>query len=160
MQAIDGACMKLRNFVSSLLAGLGASSVHLALMAIKHRFGILPDFEPYEDLQRMLSSVTVLTLEAPLSWLLPSINGALVLGFVFGKLFNHLPGATAIAKGGIFGFAAWLALGLGFFPLAGRGLFALELGFGALPAALMFVMVMIYAIVMSLIYAWLSVPRH
>lgn len=150
--------MKLRNFIASLLAGFGATTVHVALMAIKHRAGILPDFEPYEDLQRLLSSMTALSLESPFSWLLPYINGALILGFVFGKFFVHLPGRTAIVKGGAFGFAAWLVMGLGLLPLAGHGVFASELGLGGLPAALMFAMLMIYAIVMSLLYAWLMAP--
>jgi hypothetical protein len=148
--------VKLRNFISSLLAGLGATTVHIALMSIKHRAGILPDFEPYEDLQRLLSSMTTLSLDAPFSWLLPLINGAVILGFVFGRLFVHLPGRTAIAKGAVFGFAAWLVMGLGLLPLAGRGVFAHELGHGGWPAALMLVMLMMYAIVMSLLYAWLS----
>jgi len=148
----------VRNFSSSLLAGFGATTVHIALMTIKHRAGILPDFEPYEDLQRLLSSMTARPLEFPFSWLLTYINGALILGFVFGKLFIHLPGRTAIAKGGAFGFAAWLVMGLGLLPLAGRGVFARELGLGGLPAALMFAMLMIYAIVMSLLYAWLTAP--
>jgi len=150
--------MKLRNFISSLLAGFGATSVHIALMAIKHRFGILPGFEPYEDLQRLLSSMTSLSFEAPLSWLLPLINGALVLGFVFGRLFVHLPGRTALAKGAAFGLAAWLAMGFGLLPLVGRGVFALELGLGVWPAALMLAMLMMYSIVMSLLYAWLTTP--
>ncbi len=150
----------MRNFISSLLAGFGATAVHIALMAIKHRAGILPGFEPYEDLQRLLSSATAWSFESPFSWLLPYINGALILGFVFGKLFIHLPGRTAIAKGGVFGFAAWLVMGLGLLPLAGRGVFGHELGLGALPAALMLAMIMIYAIVMSLLYAWLTVPRR
>ena len=150
--------MKLRNFISSLLAGFGATSVHIALMTIKHRAGILPEFEPYEDLQRMLSSVTAMSLESPFSWLLPYINGALILGFVFGKLYIHLPGRTAIVKGGAFGLAAWLMMGLGLLPLAGRGVFAHELGLGAFPAALMFAMLMMYAIVMSMLYAWLTAP--
>jgi hypothetical protein len=97
--------MRLRNFISSLLAGFGATTVHFALMAIKHRAGILPEFEPYEDLQRLLSSVTARSLESPFSWLLPYINGALIIGFVFGRLFTHLPGSTPIVKGGAFGFA-------------------------------------------------------
>ncbi len=147
-----------RSFIASLLAGFGATMVHAVLMAIKHRTGMLPDFEPYEDLQRLLSSMTARPLEFPFSWLLTYINGALILGFVFGKLFIHLPGRTAIAKGGAFGFAAWLVMGLGLLPLAGRGVFARELGLGGLPAALMFAMLMIYAIVMSLLYAWLRAP--
>jgi hypothetical protein len=152
--------MKLRNLISSLLAGFGATTVHIALMAIKHRAGILPGFEPYEDLQRLLSSLTAQSIEAPYSWLLPYINGALILGFVFGKLFIHLPGRTAVAKGAAFGFAAWLVMGLGLLPLAGRGMFASGLGLGALPAALMLAMLMLYAIVMSLLYAWLTAPSR
>ncbi len=150
--------MSGRNIISSLLAGFGATTVHIALMAIKHRAGILPDFEPYEDLQRLLSSVTARSFESPFSWLLPYINGALILGFVFGRLYIHLPGRTAIVKGGVFGIAAWLVMGLGLLPLAGRGVFAYELGLGPLPAVLMLAMLMIYAIVMSLLYAWLTVP--
>lgn len=153
--------MKLRNFIASLLAGLGATTVHMALMSIKHRAGILPEFEPYEDLQRLLSSATSLSLDPPFSWLLPLINGAVILGFVFGRLFVHLPGSTAIVKGAVFGFAAWLIMGLGLLPLAGRGVFAYRLGLGGLPAALMLVMLMLYAIVMSLLYAWLRrSPRN
>ena len=152
--------MKLRNIISSLLAGLGATAVHIVLMQIKHRAGILPEFEPYADLQRLLSSMTALSFEPPLSWLLPYINGALILGFVFGQLFAHLPGRSAVAKGAAFGVVAWLVMGFGLLPLTGSGIFARELGLGGLPAALTLAMLMIYAIVMSLLYAWLTTTSH
>ncbi|MGA8051832.1 MAG: DUF6789 family protein [Burkholderiales bacterium] len=149
-----------RNLVSSLLAGSGATLVHAALMAIKHRAGILPDFEPYEDVQRLLSSAIGFVPQPPWTWLLSYINGAVILGFVFGKLFVHLPGRGAVAKGAAFGFAAWLVMGLAFFPLAGRGIFARELGHQGLPAALMLAMLTIYSVVMSLLYARLvNTPR-
>jgi len=148
--------MKLRNLFFSLLAGFGATTVHIGLMEIKHRAGILPGFEPYEDLQRLLSSMTAQALEPPLSWLLPYINGALILGFLFGQLFVYLPGRSAVAKGASFGFVAWLVMGFGLLPLAGKGIFARDAGLGILPAALMLAMLMIYAIVMSLLYAWLT----
>ena len=148
--------VKLRNLASSFLAGTGATLVHVALMTIKHRAGILPGFEPYDDLQRLLSSLTGWSLDPPWSLLLPYVNGALVLGFVFGRLFARLPGRTAIAKGAAFGFVAWLVMSLGFFPLTGRGVFAWKLGLGAWPAALSFAMLMLYAIIMSLLYAGLT----
>ena len=148
--------MNLRNFLYSQLAGFGATTVHIALMAIKHRAGILPSFEPYEDLQRLLASATAQSFEAPLSWLLPYVNGAVILGFVFGKLFVRLPGRTAVAKGAAFGLAAWLVMSFGLLPLTGRGIFARELGLGVWPAVLMFAMLMTYAIVMSLLYSWLT----
>jgi len=151
--------MKLRDVFFSLLAGFGATTVHLALMELKHRAAILPAFEPYEDLQRLLASATSLAIEPPVSWLLPYLNGALVLGFVFGRLYLRLPGRTALAKGAAFGLAAWLAMGFGLIPLTGRGIFASALGLGIQPAALMLAMLMTYAIVMSLLYAWLTAPR-
>lgn len=150
--------MKLHRVLSSLLAGLGATTVHIALMEIKHRAGILPRFEPYDDLQRLLSSVTTHASEPPLSWLFSYINGALILGLLFGQLFVHLPGRTAIVKGAVFGVVAWLAMGFGMLPLTGHGVFARELGLGGLPAMLMLVMLLIYATVMSLLYAWLTEP--
>jgi uncharacterized protein DUF6789 len=149
----------LRDVASSFLAGTGATLVHAALMALKHRAGILPAFEPYDDLQRLLSSVAGGSLEPPWSWLLPYVNGALVLGFVFGRLFPYLAGRGALAKGAAFGFAAWFLMSLGFFPLAGRGVFAWKLGLGAWPAALALAMLMLYAIVMSLLYARLTNQR-
>lgn len=152
--------MKLRNFGSSLLAGFGATTTHIALMTLKHRAGILPAFEPYADLQRLLSGMMGRPLEPALAWLISYVNGALILGFLFGRLYDRLPGAGAIAKGGVFGFSAWLVMGLGFFPLAGHGVFARGLGLGVLPAALMFAMLMSYAIVMSLLYVWLRVPAR
>ena len=148
----------LNNLASSFLAGAGATLMHVALMTIKHRAGILPTFEPYADLQRLLSFSW--SLDPPWSWLLPYVNGALVLGFVFGRLFAYLPGRSAIAKGAAFGFPAWLAMNLGFFPLVGRGVFAWKLGLGAWPAALTLAMLMLYATVMSLLYAALTGSRH
>lgn len=152
--------MKLRKFIFSLLAGAGATTVHIALMEIKHRAGILPEFEPYEDLQRMLASATAQTFEPPALLLLPYINGALILGFIFGQLFVYLPGRTPVLKGAAFGLVAWLVMGFGLLPLTGDGVFALGLGLGASPAALMLAMLMIYAIVMSLLYAWLTTPAR
>ena len=150
----------LRNLLFSFAAGAGASLVHAALMAVKHRAGILPGFEPYDDVQRLLASAFDWSLDPPWSWLFPYVNGALVLGFVFGKLFTHLPGRAAAAKGAAFGLAAWLLMGLGFFPLAGRGVFAWKLGLGAWPAGLSLAMLLTYSIVMSLLYAGLTKPRR
>jgi len=129
-------------------------------MWLKHRAGLLLQFEPYADMQQLLSGVIGRPLEPALAWLISYVNGALILGFVFGRLYDRLPGAGALAKGALFGLGAWLVMGLIFFPLAGRGVFALALGLGALPAALMLAMLMCYAIAMSLLYAWLRGPAR
>jgi hypothetical protein len=139
----------------SMMAGLGASTVHLVLMELKIRTGLLPTFDPYADLQRLLSSLSPLTLTAPWSWFLPYVNGSMLLGVVFGQLFAHLPGRSAWIKGCGFGVLAWLLLGMGLFPLAGIGIFAHRLQLGVMPALLMLAMLTTYAIIVSVLYGWL-----
>jgi len=144
--------MKLRNVFLSLFAGLGASSIHLVLMELKHRTGILPEFDPYSDLQRMLSSVASPAIDTSLVWLLTYINGAMLLGFLFGQIFPYLPSKNVFIKGTMFGVFSWLLLGLGFLPLVGSGPFAYSLELGAMPAILMLAMLMVYSVAVSLLY--------
>ena len=138
-----------------MLAGMGATTVHLGLMALKKSFGLLPTFEPYEDLQRLLQTATAGALQVP-GWLLAYLNGAVILGFIFGKVFPYLPAGGWLHRGVAFGFLAWLCMGLGFLPANGRGFFGLALGLGAGPAALMLGMLTIYAISMSFFYEVLA----
>ena len=152
--------MKLQRIFMSMLAGLGASSVHLALMELKLRTGILPTFDPYTDLQRLLSSLSPDALAAPWSWLLPSFNGSMLLGLLFGQLFPYLPGRSAWLKGCAFGMLSWILLGLGLLPLSGVGVYASKLDLGAMPALLMLAMLTTYAILVSLLYGWLTHPYN
>jgi hypothetical protein len=152
--------MKFRRILMSMLAGLGASSVHLALMEMKLRTGILPTFDPYTDLQRLLSSLSPDALAAPWSWLLPSLNGSMLLGLLFGQLFPYLPGRSAWVKGCVLGVLSWMLLGLGLLPLAGAGVFANKLALGAMPALLMLSMLTTYAIAVSVLYQWLIHPAR
>jgi len=144
---------KIRN---SLLAGLCGSVVHSALMATRNYAGVIPAFQPYDDLQRLLNATIGGTSLSGVTWIIPFITGALFVGFVFGKIYRYLPGNHFISKGVVFGLFAWLAMGLGFFPLAGHGAFAVELGLGIKPAALMLGMLLTYSLTMSAVYAWLN----
>lgn len=152
--------MSWRHVLSSLLAGFVASMVHIALMTLKHRAGILPTFEPRLYFQAMLLPLAGPPEHANLLQYLPDINGGMLLGFAFGRLFTHLPGATFLPKGLTFAVGAWLLLGLVIFPLGGQGLFASATGLGVLPAALMLVMVAVYSIILSFIYTRLTLPAH
>jgi hypothetical protein len=58
----------------------------------------------------------------------------------------YLPGSNFIDKGIFFGVLAWLAMGLGFFPLIGDGVFSIGMGLGVKPAMLMFGMLLIYSL--------------
>ena len=47
--------MNVTNFAKSIIAGSCGSVTHLCFMWFKSWSGILPSFQPYDDLQHMLS---------------------------------------------------------------------------------------------------------
>jgi hypothetical protein len=78
---------KIRN---SLVAGLCGSIVHSVLMATRNFAGIIPEFQPYDDLQRLLTSIIGTTNFSGAALIIPFITGALFVGLVFGKTYPYL----------------------------------------------------------------------
>ena len=62
----------------------------------------------------------------------------------------------ALAEGSLLGVCAWVVMGLVFFPLVDRGIFAVKLGLGMAPAILLLVMLLAYSVTMSLVYHLLN----
>ncbi len=145
--------MRVDRLWRPVAAGLCGSIAHFGLMYLKARTGVLPSFQPYEDLQRALSHLFSGTIHPSLPWALSFLNGAVVLGFLFGRTYRLLPGQSGAAKGCMFGVFAWVAMGLLFFPLLGRGLFAVQYGLGLAPAAFSLVMMLTYSITMGIAYS-------
>ena len=87
----------------SLAAGLCGSAAHSGLMLLKSRMGWLPSFHPYEDLQQALSGLVGGSVPPAVPWALSFLNGAVVLGILFGRLYRVLPGRSGAAKGFVFG---------------------------------------------------------
>jgi hypothetical protein len=139
-------------FFRSVLAGFAGTTAHVVLMFVKDRLHILPAFQPYDEFQHGLSMLTGTSVSAPVAWLLTFLNGAVLWGFVFGRVYRALPGATPLRKGLFFALCAWVVSGFVFFPLMGRGPFAIGLGLGSKPAALMLVMLSVYSLSMSFAY--------
>ena len=108
----------------SLAAGLCGSAAHSGLMFLKSWMGLLPSFHPYEDLQQALSELVGSSVHPLIPWALSFLNGAVVLGILFGRLYRLLPGRSGAAKGLVFGVFGWVVMGVAFFPMLGRGLFA------------------------------------
>ena len=142
-----------------MAAGLAGSAAHSCLMILKSRAGLLPSFQPYDDLQRLLGDLVGGSVGPAAPWILSFANGSLVLGFLFGRTYRLLPGRSGAVKGLVFGLIGWILMGLVFFPLLGRGLFATQAGLGLLPAAFSLVMVLTYSIVMGIAYALLRPLR-
>ena len=143
----------------SLAAGLCGSAAHSGLMFLKSWMGWLPSFHPYEDLQQALSGLVGGSVPPAVPWALSFLNGAVVLGILFGRLYRVLPGRSGAAKGFVFGVFGWIAMGLLFFPVLGQGLFATGAGLGARPALFSLAMLLTYSIFMGIAYSTLDQKR-
>lgn len=140
---------KIRN---SIIAGLCGTMAHSLLVLVHSKAGPLPEFQPNDDIQRALSGLIGEEVPSVILWLLLFVNGALIWGVIFGQAYRFLPGKRPWQKGIFFGLSAWAIMGLVFFPLVGRGVFAISLGLEAGPAVLMLVMLLTYSVTMSFVY--------
>ena len=138
------------------VAGLCGSIAHTLLMYLKWRTGLLPDFQPYENLQAVLGHLTGAKVHPIVPWVLSFLNGSTVLGFCFGRVYPWLPGESGTVKGVVFGVFGWVLMGFVFFPLLGLGPFALN--HGIWPAMFSLAMLLTYSVILGLVYAALN-PR-
>jgi hypothetical protein len=150
--------MNLTRIRNSLIAGLCGTAVHSLLVLVHSKTGPLPEFQPNDDLRRALSSLMGADVYPSVAWLLLFVNGAVIWGFIFGQIYRFLPGKGPGRKGVFFGVCVWIVMGLVFFPLVDRGVFAVRLGLGIAPAILMLVMLLTYSVTMSFVYYFLE--RH
>ena len=148
--------MNLTRIRNSVIAGLCGTVIHSFLSLVHGKMGPLPEFQPNDDFRRALSSLIGQEIHPGVAWLLLFVNGAIVWGFVFGQVYRFLPGQDPWRKGIFFGICAWLMMGFVFFPLVGRGIFAVDLGLGAAPAILLLLMLLTYSLTMSLVYCFLD----
>jgi uncharacterized protein DUF6789 len=144
----------------SIAAGLCGSAAHTALMAFKSWARILPSFQPYDDLQALLTNMFGNSVNPAIPWALSYFNGAVVLGFLFGRFYQVLPGRTGVTKGLVFGFGVWVAMGLIFFPAIGKGWFAAQTGLGYAPTVFTLVMVLTYSVTLGVAYSIFTSQRR
>jgi hypothetical protein len=122
-------------------------------MALKSWAHLLPRFQPYNDLQNMLTALVGSSVNPLVPWALTYFNGSVVLGFLFGRAYRWLPGRSGTVKGAVFGLTVWIAMGLIFFPAFGKGLFATQTGLGIAPTFFTLLMVLTYSITLGIAYS-------
>jgi hypothetical protein len=149
--------MTIKGWITrSIIAGSAATLVHFLFMYFKSRLGLLPAFQPYHSFQIALSRWVGSDVPAIVPWLLSFLNGMTLLGLLFGRIIQRLPGRNGAAKGLSFGVIGWLLLNLIFFPLIDLGPFAARVGAGFGPALLSLTMLLTYSIVLGIVYVALD----
>ncbi len=118
----------MNKYLCGIVAGFIATVVLSILMLIKSMMGVLPAL----DLIAMLSGMGNRWMHLPdtpmVGWIIHFMIGTLLWGIVFALVYKPLPGNSPVAKGMVFGVLAWLPMMLIAMPMAGAGLFGIQLG--------------------------------
>ena len=141
--------------IKSFAAGFCGSLAHSALMYLKSALNLLPQFQPYHDLQRMIAHIIGVDVHPLVPWAVSFFNGSVILSLLFGHLYRSLPGRNGLMKGIVFGGIGWLLMNLLFFPMMGEGPLATHVGLGLAPALFSLAMLMAYSITLGIAYSTL-----
>lgn len=115
----------MSRLLKGIVAGFAATIVLSALMVMKQVMGIMPEL----DIAQMLTGMLGLPSVA-VGWLMHFIIGSIVWGVLFAIVGSYLPG-NVVARGMLFGLAAWLMMMVAIMPMAGAGFFGMQLGVAA-----------------------------
>ncbi len=133
---------------AGLVAGFIATVVLSVMMVAKSMMGIMPELDVIAMLSAMMGS------SAMTAWLGHFMIGTLAWGGGFAVLYGLIPGGTALAKGIVFGIAAWLGMMVMIMPMAGAGLFGM--GFGIMAPMMTLVLHIIFGAVLGTVFHMLA----
>ena len=107
-----------------IISGLVATVVLSALMVLKAMMGVMPEL----DLPKMIAGMMGMPDMPAVGWLVHIMIGVVIYGAAMAVLNERLPGTNAITHGVIIGFVGWLVMMVALMPMAGAGLFGMNLG--------------------------------
>lgn len=136
------------NIPQSMLANLVATIVLSVLMVMKSMMGLMPQLDIIAMLSAMMNG------PALLGWVAHLMIGTVGFGIAFALLQGVLPGKTSLIKGTVFGVAAWAMMMIVVMPMAGAGVFGLNLGIMAPVMTLM--LHVIYGVVLGIAFGKLT----
>lgn len=142
----------MSNIVRGLIAGFVATLVLSALMVMKQMIGFMPELDVAAMLTSMLSLPSV-----AFGWIMHFMIGTIAWGVGYAVLRPYLPGGS-IWSGVLFGTAAWLMMMIAVMPMAGAGLFGLQMG--VMAPIMTFMLHAIFGAVLGGVYQALSGPTR
>lgn len=112
--------------VRALVASIIATAIVSAMIYVNMRIEVVPDVDVLAEIAAFNERLGFAsTGEA--TWITHVIIGVLFWGVIYAAVSPILPGRGA-PEGILFGVIAWLAMMVSFMPLAGREVFAQDLG--------------------------------
>lgn len=117
----------MKSFRKAMVAGLVATVVLSLLMVMKGAMGLMPEL----DLPRMIAGMMGMPDAPAVGWAVHFFIGIVMYGVAMALLDPHLPGESTTWHGVMIAAAGWLVMMVALMPLAGAGLFGLNLGIAA-----------------------------
>ncbi len=140
----------MQNISAGLVAGFVATLVLSAMMIAKGMMGVMPELDVAAMIGMMMgASVAV-------GWIIHFMIGTIAWGGGFALLYDKIPGSNAVIKGIIFGVAAWLGMMIVIMPMAGAGLFGMNLGIMA--PVMTLVLHIVFGAVLGAVYQMRASP--
>ena len=124
----------MRTEIKGLAAGLAATVVLSILMLIKASLGLLPQVNAIQMLAGVAAGAGLPAAPAT-GWAIHLIIGIVLWGLLFAWVGTRFPGGRVI-QGILFAIAAWILMMIIVMPIAGAGLFGMNIGIGAPVATL------------------------
>ena len=138
----------MKPLFASLLAALVATVALSILMVAKSMMGLMPQLNVIHMLATQMQGGPAM------GWAAHFMIGVLAYGLVWALVFRRLPFGGNPLRGMLLGLAGWLVMMLVVMPMAGAGLFGLEMGLMAPVATLM--LHIIFGLVLGMAYCALT----
>lgn len=117
----------MRDIPKGMLAGLVATIVLWLLMVLKAMMGLMPQL----DLPKMLAGMMGSPDMPLVGWIVHFAIGIVVYGVAIAVLDSKLPGTSQVGHGIMLAVVVWLIMMVVLMPMAGAGLFGMNMGFMA-----------------------------
>ncbi|MGX0876553.1 hypothetical protein ACSSV4_001230 [Roseovarius sp. MBR-154] len=137
----------MTNIAKGLLAGFAATIVLSLLMLMKGAMGLMPALDPIGMIAMMMGVSTAI------GWAIHFMIGTVIWGGGFAVLEPRLPGKEMWLRGVVFAIGAWLIMMVAMMPMAGAGLFGMQLGMMA--PVMTLVMHIVFGAVLGWVYGML-----
>ena len=142
----------MRDIPKGMLAGLVATIVLSALMVSKSMMGLMPQLAIARMIAGMMGSP-----DTPLiGWIVHFAIGIVVYGIAIAVLDSKLPGTSHVGHGVMLGVIGWLIMMVVLMPMAGAGLFGMNMGIMA--PVMTLVLHLIFGAVLGWMYGRSTVP--
>ncbi len=143
----------MKDIPKGLLAGLAATIVLSLLMVLKAMMGIMPQLNLPKMLAGMAGSPDMLVI----GWIVHFVIGIVIYGVAIAVLDAKLPGNSHVGHGIILAVIGWLIMMAVLMPMAGAGLFGMNMGIMAPMMTL--VLHLIFGAVLGWVYGQSAVSR-